>query len=94
MLTQTIGTGGGKNSDVVAKQHIRKFESILTNDLLIPLHDALRNHISHLEEYQYLFVSIHRIFSDILAHYRTSKSNLHCSLTIPLSCLNISYWRM
>ena len=73
MLTQTIGTGGGKNSDVVAKQHIRKFESILTNDLLIPLHDALRNHISHLEEYQYLFVSIHRIFSDILAHYKDFK---------------------
>ena len=73
MLTQTIGTGGGKNSDVVAKQHIRKFESILTNDFLIPLHDALRNHISHLEEYQYLFVSIHRIFSDILAHYKDFK---------------------
>ena len=73
MLTQTLGTGGGKNSDIVAKQHIRKFETILTNDLLIPLHDALRNHISHLEEYQYLFVSIHRVFSDILAHYKDFK---------------------
>lgn len=72
MLTQTLGTGG-KNSDVVAKQHIRQFETILTNELLLPLHDALRNHLSHLEEYQYLFVSIHRIFSDILAHYKEFK---------------------
>lgn len=72
LLEQSIGMVG-TNSDVVAKQHLRNFENILVNQLLLPLKDALRNHLSHIEEYQYLFVSIHRIFSDILAHYKEFK---------------------
>ena len=72
LLEQSIGMLG-TSSDVVAKQHLRNFENILVNQLLLPLKDALRNHLSHIEEYQYLFVSIHRIFSDILAHYKEFK---------------------
>lgn len=72
LLTQSLPTIG-KNSDVVAKQHLRNFENILVNELMIPMRDALRNHLSHIEEYQYLFVSIHRIYSDILAHYKEFK---------------------
>ena len=72
LLVQSLGRVG-TNSDVVAKQHLRNFENILVNQLLLPLKDALRNHLSHIEEYQYLFVSIHRIFSDILAHYKEFK---------------------
>lgn len=72
LLEQSIGMLG-TSSDVVAKQHLRNFENVLVNQLLLPLKDALRNHLSHIEEYQYLFVSIHRIFSDILAHYKEFK---------------------
>lgn len=72
LLTESLPTIG-KNSDVVAKQHLRNFENILVNELMIPMRDALRNHLSHIEEYQYLFVSIHRIYSDILAHYKEFK---------------------
>lgn len=72
LLVQSLGMVG-TNSDIVAKQHLRNFENILVNQLLLPLKDALRNHLSHIEEYEYLFVSIHRIFSDILAHYKEFK---------------------
>lgn len=59
----------GVNSDLVAKKHIKNFEDILVNQFLDPLKDALRSNVSQIEEYQYLYTNIHRIFSNILAHY-------------------------
>lgn len=59
----------GVNSDLVAKKHIKNFEDILVNLFFNPLKDALRTHVSQIEEYQYLYTNIHRIFSNILVHY-------------------------
>lgn len=72
LLMQSLGMVG-TNSDIVAKKHLRNFENILVNQFLLPLKDSLQNHLSHIEEYEYLFMSVHRIFSDILAHYKEFK---------------------
>lgn len=72
LLMQSLGLVG-TNSDLVAKKHLRNFENILVNQFLLPLKDSLQNHLSHIEEFEYLFMSVHRIFSDILAHYKEFK---------------------
>ncbi|SEL87873.1 hypothetical protein [Acinetobacter sp. DSM 11652] len=72
LLTQNLGMAGS-NSDFVAKQHLRKIEQALTVELLQPLVVALEQHLSHIEEYEHLFKSVHRIFSDILANYKDFK---------------------
>ena len=59
----------GSNSDIVAKKHLKTFENILIGEILTPMRNTLKNDLSHIEEFEYLYVSIHRILSDILAHY-------------------------
>lgn len=72
MLCQSLGMVG-THSDIVARQHLRKFELILMTELLQPLKDALRNHLSHIEEFEYLFMNVHRMLSELLAHYQEFK---------------------
>lgn len=67
-LMQPLGMGG-KNSDFVAQNHVKTIEQMLIANLLMPL----KNDLSHLEEFEYLFMSVHRIFSEILSHYRDFK---------------------
>lgn len=63
-----------KNADVVAQRHLKNFEEILTRELLLPMRDAIRDHLSHIEEFSYLYLHVHKIFSEILAYYRDFKS--------------------
>lgn len=71
-LMQPLGMVG-KNSDIVAQNHIKTIEQMLIANVLMPLRNAVKNDLSHLEEFEYLFMSIHRIFSEILSHYRDFK---------------------
>ena len=71
-LMQPLGMVG-KNSDLVAQNHIKTIEQMLIANVLMPLRNAVKNDLSHLEEFEYLFMSIHRIFSEILSHYRDFK---------------------
>lgn len=52
-----------KNADVVAQRHLKNFEEILTRELLLPMRDAIRDHLSHIEEFSYLYLHVHKIFS-------------------------------
>ncbi|MBP2543611.1 hypothetical protein [Acinetobacter guillouiae] len=63
----------GKNSDTVAQNHIKTIEQLLTANILMPLRNAVKSDLSHIEEFEYLFMSVHRIFSEILLHYRDFK---------------------
>ncbi|WP_315077730.1 hypothetical protein [Acinetobacter guillouiae] len=63
----------GKNSDTVAQNHIKTIEQLLTANILMPLRNAVKSDLSHIEEFEYLFMSVHRIFSEILSHYRDFK---------------------
>lgn len=63
----------GKNSDEVAKNHLKTIETLLTVNIFMPLRNAVKNELSHIEEFEYLFMSVHRIFSEILSHYRDFK---------------------
>jgi hypothetical protein len=71
-LMQPLGMVG-KNSDLVAQEHLKTIEQLLIANVLMPLRNAVKNDLSHLEEFEYLFMSIHRIFSEILSHYRDFK---------------------
>ena len=59
---------------MVAQRHLKNFEEILTRELLLPMRDAIRDHLSHIEEFSYLYLHVHKIFSEILAYYRDFKS--------------------
>lgn len=59
---------------MVAQRHLKSFEELLTREILFPVRDALRDHLSHIEEFDYLYLHVHKIFSEILAHYRDFKS--------------------
>lgn len=63
-----------KNADVVAQRHLKQFEEIMTRELLLPMRDAIRDHLSHIEEFDYLYLHVHKIFTEILAYYRDFKS--------------------
>lgn len=71
-LMQPLGMVG-KNSDLVAQNHIKTIEQMLIANVLMPLRNAVKNDLSHLEEFEYLFMSVHRILSEILSHYRDFK---------------------
>lgn len=58
-----------KNADVVAQRHLKQLEEILTRELLLPMRDAIRDHLSHIEEFAYLYLHVHKIFTEILAYY-------------------------
>jgi len=63
-----------KNADVVAQRHLKQLEEILTRELLLPMRDAIRDHLSHIEEFAYLYLHVHKIFTEILAYYRDFKA--------------------
>lgn len=63
-----------KNADVVAQRHLKNFEEILTRELLLPMRDAIRDHLSHIEEFAYLYLHVYKIFTEILAYYRDFKA--------------------
>ena len=63
-----------KNADVVAQRHLKQFEEIMTRELLLPMRDAIRDHLSHIEEFDYLYLHVHKVFTEILAYYRDFKS--------------------
>lgn len=52
-----------KNADVVAQMHLKKFENILTTDFLNLSYEAIKSHLSHIEEFDYLYLSVHRLYS-------------------------------
>ena len=62
-----------KNADVVAQMHLKKFENILTADFFKPVYEAIKSHLSHIEEFDYLYLSVHRLYSELLAYYREFK---------------------
>ncbi|UOH74171.1 hypothetical protein MOW08_09915 [Acinetobacter schindleri] len=64
-----------KNADVVAQRHLKQLEEILTRELLLPMRDAIRDHLSHIEEFAYLYLHVHKIFTEILAYYRDFKAH-------------------
>ena len=63
-----------KNADVVAQRHLKNFESLLTQEYLMPIRAAVKDHLSHIEEFDYLYLHVHKGFSEILACYREFKS--------------------
>jgi len=63
-----------KNADVVAQRHLKNFESVLTKSYLLPIRNAIKDHLSHIEEFDYLYLHVHKNFSEILAYYREFKS--------------------
>jgi hypothetical protein len=63
-----------KNADVVAQRHLKNFENVLTQTYLIPIREAIKNHLSHIEEFDYLYLHVHKTFSELLACYREFKS--------------------
>jgi len=71
-LMEPLGMSAN-NSDSVAQNHLKKIEQLITANILMPLRNAVKNDLSHIEEFEYLFMSVHRIFSEILAHYRDFK---------------------
>ncbi|MEG0487731.1 MAG: hypothetical protein RR575_07325 [Acinetobacter sp.] len=71
-LMEPLGMSAN-NSDSVAQNHLKKIEQLITANILMPLRNAVKNDLSHIEEFEYLFMSVHRIFSEILSHYRDFK---------------------
>lgn len=63
-----------KNADLVAQRHLKQFEEVLTRELLLPIRAALKEHLSHIEEFNYLYLHVHRTFSEVLACYRDFKA--------------------
>ena len=64
----------GGDSDAVAQSHLKSLEQMITANILMPLRNAVKNDLSHIEEFEYLFLSVYRIFSEILSHYREFKA--------------------
>lgn len=62
-----------KNADVVAQMHLKKFENALTGEFFKPVHEAVKSHLSHIEEFDYLYLNMHRLYSELLAYYREFK---------------------
>lgn len=71
-LMEPLGMSAS-NSDSVAQNHLKKIEQLITANILMPLRNAVKNDLSHIEEFEYLFMSVHRILSEILSHYRDFK---------------------
>ena len=63
-----------KNADVVAKMHLKKFENVLNNEFFKTIHQAVKLHLSHVEEFEYLYLNVHRLYSELLAYYHEFKS--------------------
>lgn len=63
-----------KNADVVAKMHLNKFETVLTGEFFALMHVAAKKHLSHIEEFDYLYLNAHRLLSELLAYYREFKA--------------------
>ena len=71
-LMQPLGMHG-KHIDAVAQDYVKNIEQMLMVHILMPLRNAVKNELSHIEEFEYIFMSVHRIFSEILSHYRDFK---------------------
>lgn len=71
-----------KNADVVVQRHLKTFEEILTRELLLPMRDAIKEHLSHIEEFDYLYLHVHKLFSELLAYYRDFKAQLAFMLNL------------
>lgn len=63
-----------KNVDVVAQMHLKKFENLLTGEFFALMHVAVKKHLSHIEEFDYLYLHAHRLLSELLAYYREFKA--------------------
>ena len=62
-----------KNSEGIVQDYLKNIENMITNYIFLPLRNAVKNGLSHIEEFDYLFMSVHRILSEILGHYRDFK---------------------
>ena len=62
-----------KNSEGIVNDYLKNIENMLTNYIFLPLRNAVKSGLSHIEEFEYLFMSVHRILSEILGHYRDFK---------------------
>ena len=71
-LMQPLGMHG-QHIDAVAQDYVKNIEQMLMVHILMPLRNAVKNELSHIEEFEYIFMSVHRIFSEILSHYRDFK---------------------
>lgn len=63
-----------KTADVVAQMHLKKFENVLTGEFFALMHVASKKHLSHIEEFDYLYLNGHRLLSELLAYYREFKA--------------------
>lgn len=63
-----------KSVDVVAQIHLKKIEDVLVGEFFALMHVASKKHLSHIEEFDYLYLNAHRMLSEILAYYREFKS--------------------
>ncbi|WOE42753.1 hypothetical protein [Acinetobacter chinensis] len=59
-----------KSSDVFVQQHLKELENTLTEKLLIPLADQLKENIFSAEEAAVLYWNLNRLFTEMYAYYR------------------------
>lgn len=60
----------GYSVEQVIQDRLLDVENIITIDILQPLSQALRTAIQHSDEFDYSFISMHRLFSEILSLYK------------------------
>ena len=62
-----------KNSEGIVNDYLKNIENMIMSYIFLPLRNAVKSDLSHIEEFEYLFMSVHRILSEILGHYRDFK---------------------
>lgn len=68
----------GKKVDVAVQRHLKKLETVLTDEFFALMHVAAKKHLSHIDEFDYLYLNARRLLSELLAYYREFK--VHPSL--------------
>ncbi|WP_179998905.1 hypothetical protein [Acinetobacter sp. YH12239] len=64
----------GFSVEQVINERLLDFEKALTLEILQPFQYALRHSIRHPDEFDYCFISMHRLFSDIASFYKDFSS--------------------
>lgn len=62
-----------KNLDLVVEQHLNNIEMLLTEKLLHPVKNAIKNYLSIQDEYDYVFHSLRNIFKEMLSYFEVFK---------------------
>lgn len=73
LFKETLDASGYSFDDVITKR-LAEFEKIITVEMLQPFQDALRQYIRHHDEFEYCFMSMHRLIADILSFYKDFSS--------------------